>query len=209
MKHDPNKHHRRSIRLKGYDYSKAGMYFVTLVCRQRACLFGEVIDGKMRLSAAGQIVQQEWRRLGQQFPDARIDVFVVMPNHVHGIIVIHPDVVGATQPSQKETISGENRTLEEIRIGNGGSPLRGEVGGGARPANGPAPGSLGAMIGQFKSRCTKRLWASKGLSGTPIWQRNYYEHIIRNDDDYKRVYLYIESNPVNWNADEENPLNLR
>jgi REP element-mobilizing transposase RayT len=224
MKFDPQRHHRRSIRLHGYDYSQAGAYYVTIVAQGRACLFGEIVNGQMRLNAAGRIVQWEWQRLGQRFPNVQLDAFIVMPNHIHGIILIRADgvgakqlgQVGATRPGQTECISGEDIMPDEKPVGNDGSPLREDtvpdeasVGNDGSPVpNGPVPGSLGAMIGQFKSRVTKRLWAKPGLSGIPVWQRNYYEHIIRNENERIRIRGYIESNPVNWDDDDENLLKL-
>jgi REP element-mobilizing transposase RayT len=238
MKYDPQKHHRRSIRLNEYDYSQAGAYFVTIVTQQRACLFGEIVDGQMLLNAAGRIVQWEWQRLGQRFPNLQLGPFVVMPNHLHGIIVICADGVGATRRGQNgvgATRQGQNGypsgmeiSPDEASIGNGGSPLRdgkdispdeAPVGNGGSPQrddndgspvpNGPGPGSLGAVIGQLKSRVTKRIRSQPGMSGLSVWQRNYYEHIIRNADDYYRVQGYIVSNPVDWSDDDENLVRLR
>ena len=198
MKYDPQKHHRRSIRLQGYDYSRPGAYFVTIVTYGRVCLFGEIVEGRMRLNGVGQIVQREWRRLGQRFPNVQLGTFMIMPNHIHGILIIHGDVVGATLSSQTRHPSGKENEPTEALSGNSGSPLP------PRP-HGPAAGSLGAIIGQFKSRITKRLWTHAGLSGTPIWQRNYYEQIIRTDDEHRRIHAYIASNPAHWNTDDQNP----
>jgi REP element-mobilizing transposase RayT len=205
MKYDPKKHHRRSIRLHGYDYAQAGAYFITIVTHGRACLFGEVVDGKMRLNGAGQFVQQEWRRLGHRFPNIQLGGFVVMPNHIHGIIIINAGGVRATRPPQAGHPSGEDNMPITASFDVDGSPLPEYDTQASHRPNGPAPGSLGAIIGQFKSRVVKRLWANLGLSGTPIWQRNYYEHIICTNDDHNRIHLYIESNPANWLNDDQNP----
>ena len=88
MKYDPQKHHRRSIRLKGYDYSQGGAYYVTIVAQNRACLFGEVVDGEMQLNEAGKMLQAEWEALPQRFPNIELDEFIVMPNHFHGVVVV-------------------------------------------------------------------------------------------------------------------------
>src|SRR5215210_6640299 len=96
MTYDSQKHHRRSIRLTGYDYSQAGAYFVTACAQDRACLFGEIVDGQMRLNEAGRMVLAEWNTLPDRFPAVELDEFVVMPNHVHGIITISMGTVGAT-----------------------------------------------------------------------------------------------------------------
>lgn len=195
---DPQKHHRRSIRLKGYDYSQPGAYFVTVVAYQRECLFGEIVNGEMRLNEYGEVVKWEWESLPQRFRYLELGAFVVMPNHFHGIIAFH-DIVGATRQNFNKTISGKT-SLQTISTDSiDGSPL----------PNGPQPASLGAIIGQFKSRVTKRLWKIPALKGTPIWQRNYYEHIIRNEQEMAKIWDYIETNPLHWADDDENPMNIQ
>jgi len=169
-------HNRRSIRLKEYDYSQPGAYFVTVCTWRRENLFGEVLDGEVRLNERGRIVDECWNEIPEHFPQVELDTFVVMPNHIHGIIVIkgNDDVgVGATHAS----------------------PLR--------KKSGPTPKSLGAMVGSFKSAVARRIQVKFG--GTGIWQRNYYEHIIRDEKEWDLIRRYIESNPDNWEQDEENP----
>jgi len=208
MPYDPGIHHRHSIRLKGYDYSQPGTYFITIVTQGRSSLFGEIVDGKMRLNNAGKIVQQEWRRLGQRFPHVELDAFVVMPNHIHGIVIIHARDVGATHPGQTGYSLCKDRLLTRTLMDEDGSPLPDRIYSATRGdramSNGPAPRSLGAIIGQFKARVTKRLWTQPGLTGIPVWQRNYYEHIIRDEDEYSRLHRYIGSNPIHWQDDAEN-----
>jgi putative transposase len=172
MKFDPKIHHRRSIRLKGYDYSQSGAYFVTMVTHQRECLFGEVVDREMILNDFGKIADEFWRVIPDHFPNVELGAHIVMPNHVHGIIAI---TVGATHAS----------------------PL---------PKNGTKPGSLGVIVGSYKSAVTKRI--NRKYTATKIWQRNFYEHIIRNDDDMECIWNYIESNPIMWADDDENPAHL-
>jgi len=180
MNYDPTEHHRRSIRLKGYDYTQPGAYFVTLVTQGRECLFGEIVDGVMKLNGAGEIAQQEWQRLARQFTNLLLDAFVIMPNHIHAIIVI-TEPVGSPRRS-------ENPLPDQMF---NGSPRQ------SRP-HGPPPGSLGSFVGQFKSRLTKCL----GLA-VPVFQRNYYEHIIRNEAEWERIAAYIQANPANWQTDKE------
>ncbi len=177
-KFDPKIHHRRSIRLKGYDYSQAGAYFVTIVAWQRECLFGDVVDGEMVLNEFGVIVRSEWERTAEIRREVDLGAFVVMPNHFHGIVILHNDtVVGAT----------------------GRSPL---------PPRGPIPKSLGALMAGFKSSVTKQINVIRATPGIPVWQRNYYERIIRHERELDRIHRYIESNPSNWADDDENPANL-
>jgi REP element-mobilizing transposase RayT len=169
---DPARHHRRSIRLKGYDYTRAGAYFVTMVVKNRECLFGEVVAGEMRLNALGQIAAEEWERTPAIRAEIELDEWVVMPNHVHGIIVITANIVGAT---------------------------------GRSPLPGPAKRSLGAFVAGYKSAVTKRINEHRATPGVPVWQRNYYEHIVRNDEALHRIRRYIAENPLRWALDDENP----
>jgi putative transposase len=176
---------RRSIRLKGYDYTQAGGYFVTIVTLGREYLFGEISGGEMRINAMGRIVEECWHAIPDHFPNADIDVFVVMPNHLHGIVIIHEIIGRGTSP----IVVGARHA----------SPLL--------PATGTPPSSLGAIIGSFKSSVTRR--AGRELNSANPWQRNYFEHIIRGQRDYERIADYIATNPVNWNDDGENPNRLQ
>ena len=180
MKYDPAKHHRRSIRLKGYDYSQAGFYFVTVCCYQRQRLFGKIVDGVMQLNQYGEIVQNEWLKSSIIRPEIELDEYVVMPNHFHGIIVINP--VGA----------------------NSASPLPSS----ATPTH-PSmkPRSLSSIIAGFKSAVTKKINLIRNAPGTPVWQRNYYEHIIRNENALNNIRQYIINNPLSWHQDQLHPNN--
>jgi REP element-mobilizing transposase RayT len=194
-KFDPKIHHRRSIRLAGYDYSQAGAYYVTIVTWQRDCLFGEVVNDEMILNKAGKIVQWEWENLAQSFKLVELGIGQVMPNHFHGILSFRD--VGANRPALTIVSASKASLHNGILDGSDGSPL----------PRGSKAASLGAVIGQFKSRVTKRLWKMPELAGTPIWQRNYYERIIRNEKEMDAIWRYIEANPANWMEDEENPRN--
>lgn len=199
FKFDPQKHHRRSIRLKGYDYSQSGAYYVTIVAWHRECLFGEVANGEMRLNKAGEIVQWEWLEIPKRLHYIVLGAFIVMPNHFHGILFFLEEA-GATRQRLTRPRLGKVSLPDVTTEGIDGSPL---------PPRGPKPVSLGAVMAQFKSRVTKRLWKNPSLKGTPIWQRNYYEHIIRNEQDLKNKTDYILSNPILWDEDNENPLNIQ
>lgn len=192
-KFNPNKHHRKSLRAPGHNYTQPGAYFVTIVTYQRECLFGEVPDGVMRLNENGQIVQWEWERLTLRFAFLELGTYIVRPNHTHGILIFH-GAVRATRADYTVTHSNNAPLQTNAPDDNNGSPL----------PRGPKPSSLGTVIGQFKSRVTKRLWKIPDLNGIPIWQRNYYDHIIRNNGDLKRIHRYIEANPHNWDTDQEN-----
>ena len=193
-----DKHHRRSIRLKGYDYSQEGAYYVTIVTWRRDFLFGEIINKEMRLNKVGKIVEWEWLELPKRLSYVELGEYVVMPNHFHGILFIHENV-GATHHGQAISRS-DSKPLQTITPdGIDGSPL----------PHGPKPASLGAIIAQFKSRATKRIWKIPEFKETSIWQRNYYEHIIRNEKDLQNKTDYIEANPRLWDEDDENPVNVK
>jgi putative transposase len=200
-KFDPQKHHRHSIRLKEFDYSQPGAYFVTIVTWQREFLFGDVKDGRMILNKAGEIVQWEWNSLPKRFPYIILGAFIAMPNHVHGILIFHQPAVGVTRLDMKEKASSNvlHRVRSSDEVNLKGSPL----------PRGPKPASLGAVIAQFKSRITKRLWKMPALNETPIWQRNYYEHIIRNEKELQNITDYINGNPLRWQEDDENPFHVK
>ena len=166
---------RRSIRLRGHDYREAGAYFVTVCTLRRACLFGEIVDDHLQLSPIGEIVAAAWTSTPGHFPGIDLDAVVVMPNHVHGIILI-VDSVGAKHAS----------------------PLH-------IPPRGTSPGSLAAIIQSFKSAATLAVNRSRGRPGFTLWQRGYYEHVIRDDEELNRLRRYIEENPMRWALDEENP----
>lgn len=175
MNFDPKIHCRRSIRLKGYDYIQAGAYFVPIVTQGRAPLFGKVVKGEMRLNRYGEIVRKWWNTIAEHFPNVETGAFVIMPNHVHGIIMIGDDRRGTVPVPQ----GGET------------PPLR-------KP-------TLGQIVAYFKYQSTKEINAMKGGPVTRLWQLNYYEHIIRNQQDLELTWLYVEANPAQWDTDNENP----
>jgi len=187
MPYDPQRHHRRSIRLPGYDYTQPGAYFITIVTHERMPSFGEIVDGEMRLNEYGQIVRAEWFQTAVVRPYVMLhpDEFVVMPNHVHGIIWIvdigAAGMVGATRVGATRRVAPTTPT-----------------------PRGPDAGSIGAIIGQFKSITAKRINALRDTPGAPVWQRNYYEHIIRDDHALARIRAYTQSNPQRWFDDREN-----
>lgn len=191
MKFDPQKHHRRSIRLKDYDYSQAGAYYVTINVQNRECLFGEIVNDEMILNEAGMMVIEQWLALLERFPNIELDVYQIMPNHFHGIIVII-EPVGAT------LVVAQNMDAQNFVDSRN-----------SRAGTRPAP-TLGDMIGAFKSITTNEY--IKGVDNKNwqqfykrLWQRNYYEHVIRDEKDLNRIRDYIQSNPMNWDEDEENP----
>lgn len=187
-------HQRQSIRLQEYDYAQPGTYFVTIVSYRRRNLFGQIINGEMILSQVGEIVKQTWRDIPNHFPNTSIEIFIVMPNHIHGIInIIENRPVGATHESPLpdsppvESLQPEPlpRPLPESQIKS--TTLK--------------PQTLGVIVGLFKSTASKRIHQSGLLNHQRIWQRNYYDHIIRNEEDLQQIIAYIQSNPISWEAD--------
>lgn len=175
MKYDPEKHHRRSIRLKEYDYRLAGAYFVTIVAQDRECLFGDIVNGEMQSNDAGQMINQIWQELPNHYPGVDIDLFVVMPNHFHGIIVL-------LSPFPQNRADKDSFT----------------------------PLSLADIVHRFKTLTTTRyIHGVKQLGWRPfnrrLWQRNYYEHVIRNEQALDGIRDYIDQNPLMWMEDAENP----
>ena len=179
-KYDPQKHHRRSIRLKDYDYSQSGAYFVTICLHnEKQHLFGEIADGEMQLSSYGRIIQECWDAIPMHFPTVELDAFVIMPNHLHGIILIVND--GTTHASPVPNTRHSN----------------------TRP-HGPKRGSLDAIVGSFKSAASKHINRLRDSPGAKIWHRNYYETVMRHERMLNARRQYIESNPANWEFDEHN-----
>ena len=198
---DPEQHHRRSIRLPGYDYAEPGACFVTICTKDRLCLFGEVVAGEMRLNAAGHIAHQCWSDIPNHFPHVQLDAFIVMPNHVHGILVIAhhaaPDDVGARHvgarhavPLQPPAVTPPPTASRNPAVEQFGKPVH---------------GSIPTIVRSFKSAATRHINILRGTPGAPVWQRNYYEHIIRTEDALRRIRQYIVTNPMRWHLDRENP----
>jgi REP element-mobilizing transposase RayT len=181
MPYEPQKHHRRSIRLKNYDYAQPGAYFVTLLTHDREELFGEFMDGRMYLSRIGEIVGAIWRRLPAYF-SLRLDEWVIMPNHLHGIIWILDSGKG-------EAFADKGLGISCHSVADA-SPQREPIG--------TQSGSLGAIIQNFKSISTRKINQALHTPGAPVWQRNYFEHIIRDEAELGRIRQYIRDNPVHW-----------
>lgn len=200
MKYNPDIHHRRSIRLKEYDYSQAGAYFVTICVHDRECLFGEIVEmtgehqhqgecrkpgechsplREMVVNDLGRIVAAEWIRSAEIRSEIELGEFVVMPNHFHGIVNITTQPVGAY----------------------GHTPVH------HMPVRSPSK-TIGAMVRGFKSAVTKFVNEARNSPGVPLWQRNYYEHVIRDDADYNRIAEYVIANPQRWIEDKLHPDNI-
>lgn len=242
MPYNPHIHHRRSIRLKGYDYSQAGLYFITICVQDRACLFGEITDGQMICNDAGTMVENEWLKLPERFKNITLHDYIVMPNHFHAIL----EIVGAPLVgTQNETFAQnndaqndgilnddiqnnvlqnndvQNETVAPVRVSlvdtqndhnaqyyddqNEMDIQKGQPQGIA-----PTGKTVGDIIGAFQSIVTvEYIRGVKTMGWTPfngkLWQRNYYEHIIRNEQSYLTISNYIINNPAKWEDDKFYP----
>jgi REP element-mobilizing transposase RayT len=182
MTFDPEKHHRRSIRLRNYDYSQPGAYFVTICTYQKQSWFGEIKNGQIYLNQLGKIVADEWLKTCKIRPNFKLDEWVIMPNHFHGIVIIN-DYSGDDQ-----SLGARDAPLD---LGARDAPLQ------------QKPNSLSSCIAGFKSAVTKRINLLRQNTDTPIWQRNYYESILRDEKYLAVVREYIINNPKNWPNDRD------
>jgi putative transposase len=189
-KFDAKKHHRRSIRLPEYDYAQAGAYYLTIVAWHREFLFGEVVNGEMKLTKFGLVAEQQWEKLPGRFPNIELGAFVIMPNHMHGIIVITD---GRGTAGKRNDYDGKSSRRAPTREG----------------FQKPVKGSIPTIVRSYKSAVAYRINLMRRTQGIPVWQRNYYEHIIRNEQDLQNKTNYIEANPMLWDEDDENPINIK
>ncbi|MCB4235142.1 hypothetical protein LDL59_08640 [Kaistella anthropi] len=260
--YNPQKYHRRSIRLQGYDYSKEGFYFITLCCQDRAHLFGRIVDGEMILNDAGLQAQECWQDIPNHFPNVVLHEFVIMPNHIHGIIEFvganqyspnndlpnndlpnkvspNDDLPNKVSPNQSPSnpTSPDNFDVNDLEMANGGNWVEKDVGitnvgadvinvendaemayagvcvgayaGACLGAKDFSPlrnvtwrspsKTIGSVVRGFKIGVTK--WMRNNTNVVNVWQRNYYDHIIRNEQDYDRISEYIKNNPILWKED--------
>ena len=197
---DYSKYYRHSIRLAGYDYSQPGVYFVTICTCGRNPLFGNVVDCQIRLNERGRVAQVYWFDIPVHFPNSTLDEFVIMPDHVHGIIVI-TDVVFEGTPVAGEPVAGVRVVGTQVvgtqiaRVSVVGAPVV-IVGAQHAAPQQLQPGSIPVIVRSYKSAVTKHIREMCGMAGTPVWQRNYWEHIIRNEDELERIRDYIRNNPI-------------
>jgi putative transposase len=171
------KGNRGSIRLRDYDYSRPGAYFITICAHDRGHRFGEISGGEMHLNLAGETAWEVWRLLPDRYPGVQNDAFIVMPNHVHGIIMIN-DPGRAIHELPLQTVSAPHNRRKML---------------------------LPTVVGFFKMNTAKRINQAGGNSGIPVWQRDYYEHIVRDERALSAIRRYIQFNPTFWPYDRDNP----
>lgn len=186
---ESQKHHRKSPRLPDYDYSQSGAYFVTLCAHHRQPLFGLVDGDEMNLNACGEIAFNCWTVIPEHFQQVELDMFVVMPNHIHGILVIHNKELDNTEESSNPLPSVGLRHASTLQK----PPLN--------QRRGAKSGSLGAIIGSYKSAVTHAIREYENSPKLPIWQRSFHDHIIRNETSLNKLREYIQTNPARWTED--------
>ena len=193
MTFDPEKHHRRSIRLKNYDYSQPGFYFLTICTYKRQSWFGEIKNDRMNLNQIGKIVAEEWINTPKIRPNFQLDEWVIMPNHLHGIVIINENLnlLSDRNVSKQKILDEGNMKISGAR----NAPLRQE------------PNSISSFVAGFKSAVTKRINLLRNNRDIPIWQRNYYESIIRDEPSLITIREYILNNPFQWKKDPDNQEN--
>ena len=202
MKYNPDKHHRQSIRLQGYDYASAGAYFITICAYQRECLFGDIVDGEMQLNEYGKIVVGTYLWLATQYSYIDLDAWIIMPNHFHGILVL-TDHSGEGVSRNAPTHLGQDVLRKACVIPETCGFERDN----ALPTDGMKRKSLGRLIGAFKTVSTKQINLFRDSPSAPVWQRNYYDHIIRNEKSLQYIRHYIHHNPLSWQRDQLHPGN--
>ena len=188
MTYNPAIHHRRSIRLPGYDYSQPGLYFLTICTAGGLCIFGDITNQKMVLNELGEIVALVWQELSRHYPCITPMTFVVMPNHVHGIIHVgaqfiapHDAVVPhATMPPDNPPAPNNPMTPDALKM---------------------PKITIGEIVRGFKARCTYAINQRRQTPGVPVWQRNYHDHIMRDEAAYLKITEYIQTNPLRWKED--------
>jgi REP-associated tyrosine transposase len=178
---------RRSTRWRGYDYSSRGIYFVTICAFKRRAIFGSISSGALVPSLAGRIASEIWFDLPNHHVGLELDAFVVMPNHVHGILLLcSPKSAGAIQKAE------------------GGDAV---VGAGLRPARRGA--NLSEIIRAFKTFSALKINSVRGTKGQEVWQRSYFERVVRDGKEMEKVQRYIGENPMRWEFDRENPVAVK
>lgn len=178
MPYNPLIHNRNSIRLQGFDYSSEGAYFLTICTHQKQMLFGKIIYGQMNLNQFGLIVRDEWEKSAIIRAEIEMGEYVIMPNHMHAIVIIRRGVRPNAPTTPNDKTNGQNNF------------------------SGLQSKTIGSLISGFKSTVTKQINLIRNSPGEPVWQRNYWDHIIRNDESFDRIVDYINTNPTNWDQDQ-------
>lgn len=208
-KYNPELHHSQSIRLRGYDYSCQGAYFITICVKNRELLFGYIVcwgdrsvapvSPSMQLNEFDQIAYNEWIKSAEIRSEIELGPFVVMPNHIHGIVIIKNN--GNRDYIDGRRCRGDRPVAPTNAPTSSDAPMTPDAPTNVAPT-GPKPKSIGASIAGYKSSITKQINIMRKSPGEPVWQRNYYDHIIRDKKSFRSISAYIANNPVNWQEDK-------
>jgi putative transposase len=205
-----DRHNRVSIRLKGYDYSRAGLYFITICCYHKVPRFGVVVNGKMELNEFGKIAYAEWLKLSERFSNVELDAFQIMPDHMHGIILLKnppapPSKLNTMQPDDPTATSDLAALAMVDSTATAMVDLAASAVVDSTATARVAPITVGGIVGAYKSMVSNRcldIYKFKNETMGQFWQRNYYEHIIRTEQSYQRISKYIINNPLKWTKDK-------
>ncbi|MEX1002931.1 MAG: transposase [Crocinitomicaceae bacterium] len=192
MAYNPTIHNRQSLRLKGYDYGAEGLYFLTICTQDRLHLFGDIKNNEMQLNSSGEIAKKCWLDIPMHFPHAHLHEFVIMPNHIHGIVEITENV---------GIVGSKKFSALQYQPDISSQPYQPEKHGFSPAFKSPSK-TIGSIVRGFKIGVTK--WMRQNTTIHTIWQSNYYDHIIRNQSDYYRIAEYIIKNPQKWQTDKFN-----
>jgi REP element-mobilizing transposase RayT len=188
-----NKYRIDSARLKGYDYRRKGLYFITICTDEMICYFGEICNKKMILNETGKIAHNYWQEIPQHFPNCQVDVFIIMPNHVHGILMLNNNTnrgSGAVETLHATSQNGQQKQNENQKDKN---EIMSNIS--------PKPGSISTIIRSYKSAVTKN---ARSIQSDFSWQTRFHDHLIRDDKEYQKIANYIVENPLNWQKDKFN-----
>ena len=207
MKYNTDLHNRRSVRLRSHDYARAGAYFVTICCQDRINYFGEIVNDEIAFNEYGDVAYKEWKKLSERYPGIAFDIFQIMPNHIHGVIEIHnTNVVGATftvAPNPNTVAPNPNTVAPDTPDAVAAPGVTVAPGATVKvaPTDVVTAVTVGRIVGAYKSLVFKKCLKISNLKNCilgRLWQRNYYEHIIRNEIEYARISEYIQNNPILW-----------
>ncbi len=198
------------MRLKGYDYSKPGYYFVTVCTQNKKCLFGDIRNRQMVLNSTSRVVEKVWNELPEHYQHVELDAFVIMPNHVHGIIILRPEPIVEAGLKPACMVDSDSRAHSIVR--EGFKPVgktKSIVGAGFKPAPTAKRHALPEIVRALKTFSARRINEIRNTPGVKLWQRNYYEHIVRNENELNEIRKYIQENPLKWETDKENPRHIK
>jgi putative transposase len=209
MKYDPTKHHRRSVRFKGFDYAAPFGYYVTICVHEKRCAFGRVVEGAVHHNAYGKMVDEEWKRTGESRGEIALDEYIVMPNHFHAIVIIRG--AAPNDPTRNNDATDRRGMACHAQLDDMAHDEGMAHEGMARHAptfGQPQARALGTIIGAFKGAVKRRInahRAERGLSPIDVWQRSFHDRIIRDETELNAIRKYIIENPLHWHTDEHHP----